>query len=146
MGRRPRPAGPHHPPRPKARPAMRLVTSWVWGVIWRADLDQSLAPHPLVRWPLTLALSPVLFIRAVLLGVVYLLALWWPLTLFVGAMLLLSLLGGGSRSGGGGGFCASHECISSFDSGRGSIVQCMDGMWSHSGGLPGACSYHGGER
>jgi len=43
------------------------------------------------------------------------------------------------------GFCATHRCIDNFDEGRGSIVQCADGMWSHSGGLRGACSYHGGE-
>jgi hypothetical protein len=43
------------------------------------------------------------------------------------------------------GFCASHRCIDSFDDGRGYIVRCADGMWSHSGGLPGACSWHGGE-
>jgi hypothetical protein len=42
-------------------------------------------------------------------------------------------------------FCASHACIDNFDSGAGYIVQCNDGMWSHSGGLSGACSYHGGE-
>jgi hypothetical protein len=42
-------------------------------------------------------------------------------------------------------FCASHTCIPSFYEGRGSIVQCQDGEWSHSGGEPGACSGHGGE-
>jgi hypothetical protein len=42
-------------------------------------------------------------------------------------------------------FCASHACIDNFDNGSGYIVQCNDGMWSHSGGLQGACSYHGGE-
>ena len=41
-------------------------------------------------------------------------------------------------------FCSSHECIESFYDGTGYIVQCNDGMWSHSGGRPGACSYHGG--
>jgi hypothetical protein len=43
------------------------------------------------------------------------------------------------------GFCATHHCIPNFDNGTGSIVQCADGMWSHSGGRPGACSGHGGE-
>ena len=43
------------------------------------------------------------------------------------------------------GFCATHDCIPSFDEGTGNIVQCGDGEWSHSGGRPGACSYHGGE-
>jgi hypothetical protein len=42
------------------------------------------------------------------------------------------------------GFCDTHACIENFDNGTGSIVQCADGMWSHSGGRPGACSYHGG--
>jgi hypothetical protein len=37
-------------------------------------------------------------------------------------------------------FCASHACIDNFYDGGGYIVQCNDGMWSHSGGLPGACS------
>jgi hypothetical protein len=44
------------------------------------------------------------------------------------------------------GFCSTHSCIPSFDEGNGYIVQCADGEWSHSGGLSGACSYHGGER
>jgi hypothetical protein len=43
-------------------------------------------------------------------------------------------------------FCDRHACIPSFYDGNGSIVECEDGMWSHSGGSPGACSYHGGER
>ncbi len=42
-------------------------------------------------------------------------------------------------------FCATHECIANFSNGNGYIVQCADGMWSHSGGVQGACSYHGGE-
>jgi hypothetical protein len=41
-------------------------------------------------------------------------------------------------------FCATHDCIDYFDEGVGSIVQCADGKWSHSGGRPGACSHHGG--
>jgi hypothetical protein len=43
-------------------------------------------------------------------------------------------------------FCLTHGCIANFSNGRGYIVQCSDGEWSHSGGLSGACSYHGGER
>jgi hypothetical protein len=43
-------------------------------------------------------------------------------------------------------FCDHHACISSFYEGRGSIVQCADGEWSHSGGIQGACSSHGGAR
>jgi len=41
-------------------------------------------------------------------------------------------------------FCASHACIGNFDNGHGYVVHCADGMWSHSGGVQGACSYHGG--
>ncbi|MCW3025661.1 MAG: hypothetical protein JWM29_1093 [Solirubrobacterales bacterium] len=43
-------------------------------------------------------------------------------------------------------FCTTHQCIASFDEGHGTIVQCADGEWSHSGGLPGVCSRHGGVR
>lgn len=43
-------------------------------------------------------------------------------------------------------FCTTHTCITNFPNGNGYIVQCADGAWSHSGGLSGACSYHGGER
>lgn len=42
-------------------------------------------------------------------------------------------------------FCSTHSCIENFPNGNGSIVQCADGEWSHSGGLSGACSDHGGE-
>ena len=42
-------------------------------------------------------------------------------------------------------FCLTHSCIGNFGSGRGSIVECSDGTWSHSGGIQGACSSHGGE-
>lgn len=42
-------------------------------------------------------------------------------------------------------FCSTHSCIENFPNGNGSIVQCVDGQWSHSGGLSGACSDHGGE-
>lgn len=51
-----------------------------------------------------------------------------------------------ARSEAKSGFCSNHNCISNFDNGNGYIVQCGDGMWSHSGGLQGACSDHGGER
>ena len=43
-------------------------------------------------------------------------------------------------------FCTTHSCIASFSEGHGTIVQCADGEWSHSGGLPGVCSRHGGAR
>ncbi len=49
-------------------------------------------------------------------------------------------------AGVGADFCASHPCIANFANGRGTIVQCQDGDWSHSGGLPGVCSRHGGPR
>lgn len=42
-------------------------------------------------------------------------------------------------------FCSIHSCIENFPNGNGYIVQCSDGTWSHSGGLSGACSDHGGE-
>jgi len=43
-------------------------------------------------------------------------------------------------------FCSSHSCIPNFPNGHGSVVQCVDGTWSHSGGIQGACSDHGGEQ
>ena len=42
-------------------------------------------------------------------------------------------------------FCSTHTCIENFPNGHGYIVQCADSEWSHSGGLSGACSDHGGE-
>jgi hypothetical protein len=42
-------------------------------------------------------------------------------------------------------FCDTHSCIDNFTNGTGYVVQCADGTWSHSGGRPGACSWHGGE-
>jgi hypothetical protein len=42
------------------------------------------------------------------------------------------------------GFCDTHDCIPNFDNGNGSVVQCADGTYSHSGGIRGACSHHGG--
>lgn len=44
-------------------------------------------------------------------------------------------------------FCNYFACIPSFwQSTNGYVDQCNDGMFSHSGGRSGACSYHGGER
>jgi hypothetical protein len=43
-------------------------------------------------------------------------------------------------------FCSTHSCIANFANGNGYIVQCNDGDWSHSGGLSGACSDHGGKK
>jgi hypothetical protein len=42
-------------------------------------------------------------------------------------------------------FCEEHHCIGEFDSEDGTVVECSDGTFSHAGGIPGACSYHGGE-
>lgn len=44
-------------------------------------------------------------------------------------------------------FCNYFQCIPSFwQSTNGYVDQCNDGMYSHSGGRSGACSYHGGEK
>ena len=59
----------------------------------------------------------------------------------------LSQLGGtGTESSASDSFCSSHSCIDNYGSGTGYTVQCADGTYSHSGGRPGACSWHGGER
>jgi hypothetical protein len=42
-------------------------------------------------------------------------------------------------------FCSQHECIGSFETEGGTIVECSDGSYSHAGGISGACSHHGGE-
>src|SRR4051812_28126218 len=41
-------------------------------------------------------------------------------------------------------WCADHDCVSTYAEGDGQKVQCSDGVWSWSGGVQGACSYHGG--
>lgn len=42
-------------------------------------------------------------------------------------------------------FCQTHICVSTFyTDNKGTIVQCADGKWSHSGGEKGACSKNGG--
>ena len=42
-------------------------------------------------------------------------------------------------------FCSYFSCIASFwKSTNGYVEQCVDGMFSHSGGRSGSCSYHGG--
>jgi hypothetical protein len=41
-------------------------------------------------------------------------------------------------------FCTTHDCIPNYPNGNGSTVQCADGSFSHSGGIQGACSHHGG--
>jgi hypothetical protein len=41
--------------------------------------------------------------------------------------------------------CSWIDCISSFwSSTNGYVIQCADGEFSHSGGVSGSCSYHGG--
>jgi hypothetical protein len=37
-----------------------------------------------------------------------------------------------------------EDRIPNYDNGTGYPVRCADGMWSQSGGRPGACSHHGG--
>jgi hypothetical protein len=41
-------------------------------------------------------------------------------------------------------FDTGGENIPNYENGTGSRVQCADGMYSRSGGRPGACSGHGG--
>jgi hypothetical protein len=41
-------------------------------------------------------------------------------------------------------FCKEHECIGEFTTESGRIAECRDGTFSHSGGISGACSSHGG--
>lgn len=44
-------------------------------------------------------------------------------------------------------FCSYFNCIPSFwKSTNGYVEQCADGMFSHSGGRQGSCSYHRGNR
>lgn len=43
-------------------------------------------------------------------------------------------------------FCSYFNCIASFwQSTNGYVDECQDGTYSHSGGVRGACSHHGGE-
>jgi hypothetical protein len=67
----------------------------------------------------------------------------WPLIVGVVVLALVGLHYGTNANAR---FCLTHTCIANFSNGHGSIVQCEDGEWSRSGGLAGACSYHGGER
>jgi hypothetical protein len=41
-------------------------------------------------------------------------------------------------------FCAHFSCIDNFWNGHGYVVQCVDGMFSKSGGIYLPCNYHGG--
>jgi hypothetical protein len=41
-------------------------------------------------------------------------------------------------------FCSYFSCIANFSKGRGYVVECNDGMFSKSGGIPGSCSRHNG--
>ncbi len=53
--------------------------------------------------------------------------------------------GGSTISSPPSGFCSVFNCIDSFwENTNGYVMQCKDGMFSHSGGRSGSCSYHGG--
>jgi hypothetical protein len=41
-------------------------------------------------------------------------------------------------------FCSYFACIPNFVNGHGYVVECQDSQYSKSGGIQGACSYHGG--
>ncbi len=41
-------------------------------------------------------------------------------------------------------FCEYFPCIPNFWNGQGSVLECGDGMYSHSGNISGACSGHNG--
>ncbi len=41
-------------------------------------------------------------------------------------------------------FCSYFSCIHTFATGHGYVVECKDTMYSKSGGIQGACSFHGG--
>jgi hypothetical protein len=43
-------------------------------------------------------------------------------------------------------FCSYFACITTFWNGHGYVDQCVDGDYSKSGGVSGACSHHGGEQ
>lgn len=43
-------------------------------------------------------------------------------------------------------FCTTHSCVSTFWlRTNGYVVECNNGLWSHSGGVRGSCSRDGGE-
>ena len=55
---------------------------------------------------------------------------------------------GSSATATGGGPCDGNPCIGDWQKEAaegGTVVQCVDGTWSHAGGIQGACSDHGGE-
>lgn len=41
-------------------------------------------------------------------------------------------------------FCSVFQCVPDFWKMKGYIVQCAGGEYSHAGGVPGACFFHGG--
>jgi hypothetical protein len=56
-----------------------------------------------------------------------------------------NLCGGNVISSPPSNFCSYFNCIPSFwKSTNGYVEQCTDGLYSHSGGRSGSCSYHGG--
>jgi hypothetical protein len=57
----------------------------------------------------------------------------------------LTLCGGGEKvTSPPPGVCGYFRCISSFNDGKGYMVECQDGAYSMSGGREGACDGHGG--
>ncbi len=58
-----------------------------------------------------------------------------------------SLCGGNVISNPPSDFCGYFSCIASFwTTTNGYVEQCVDGLFSHSGGRSGSCSKHGGNR
>jgi hypothetical protein len=43
-------------------------------------------------------------------------------------------------------FCQGHTCIGDFENESGTVAECNDGTYSHSGHIQGACSHHEGVR
>lgn len=41
-------------------------------------------------------------------------------------------------------FCRYFHCINNFPNGKGYVVECLDGMYSKSGGIRGSCAFHHG--
>jgi hypothetical protein len=66
------------------------------------------------------------------------------LLLILICLVLTVATGCGNSNDSGGDFCSTHDCISNFDNGNGYVIQCADGTYSHSGGIQGSCSHHGG--
>jgi hypothetical protein len=104
-------------------------------------MDRAQGEHARTHWWHWLWAGPVFLVSGIAAVAAALAALAVAAAVVVGIFLAIFSGGGGEQSG----FCAKHRCIDNFSTGQGSIIQCADGMWSHSGGLSGACSRHGGE-